>query len=347
MRGSAFRVLFDGLTRTDVSLCIPEVVIGEVMRQFELQLTQSAKNATKALRRAEAITGKKLATELLEERVAGEAAAYGKELRRRISERGIICDYPTVSHADLVARDLSNRKPFAETGKGYRDALIWETVLCLAEKKAEPVAFVSTNHKDFCNEDDDSMHPDLMTDLAKRKIGAEFLLFFHSLDDLIEEWIKPDLEVIDVREQVLAGQYKPFQGDALALQMLTWLEVAGLEPEEIGLSAKFVDPSVSSLQGFEISDVTGAHRLSSGELLISLEVKIDCEFDFFLSKADYYLMDEEEAPHVSDHDWNKHYVAAATTVTLVFIISLTLDAETGEITSLDVDENLTPYSSEI
>ena len=60
---------------------------------------------------------------------------------------------PQVSHADLVERDLSSRKPFSPTGKGYRDALIWESVveLCTDLTDADTLIFVTDNKSDFCH----------------------------------------------------------------------------------------------------------------------------------------------------------------------------------------------------
>ena len=38
-------------------------------------------------------------------------------------------DYADISHADIVTRDLKRRKPFQQNGKGYRDTLLWETIV--------------------------------------------------------------------------------------------------------------------------------------------------------------------------------------------------------------------------
>lgn len=61
------------------------------------------------------------------------------------SELGItVLDWPSVAHADLVARAVTRNPPFNEKGSGYRDSLIWANVLELASKGTD-VALVSAD----------------------------------------------------------------------------------------------------------------------------------------------------------------------------------------------------------
>lgn len=80
---------------------------------------------------------------------------YPELLEERLSRNGIqIEPVPDVAHEVLVARDLQRRLPFraGQRGQsyGYRDALIWETVLRVAEQHPnDPVVFVTDNVRDF------------------------------------------------------------------------------------------------------------------------------------------------------------------------------------------------------
>jgi len=78
-----------------------------------------------------------------------------------------ILPYPDVSHRDVTARALARRRPFDSLGhEGYRDALIWESVLAFARTLArERVVLVSRNSKDFADAAGD-LHADLRRDVA-------------------------------------------------------------------------------------------------------------------------------------------------------------------------------------
>lgn len=56
-------------------------------------------------------------------------AGYRRLRERLIANSVEILPVPTVPHADVLARDLSSRLPFDSSGKGYRDALIWHSLL--------------------------------------------------------------------------------------------------------------------------------------------------------------------------------------------------------------------------
>jgi hypothetical protein len=67
----------------------------------------------------------------------------------------------------LVDRAIAQRKPFRESGTGYRDVLIRETIVRYAE--VSDVTFVTDNHRDFAESNDDVslMAPALRQDLAR------------------------------------------------------------------------------------------------------------------------------------------------------------------------------------
>ncbi|QCQ15845.1 PIN domain-containing protein [Microbacterium sp. RG1] len=76
--------------------------------------------------------------------------------------------------ARLVARDLARKRPFLEVGSegwsaGYRDAVIWETVLeCLGWLEDDEKLIFVTADKGFLTDDKKTFHADLLDDLDSR-----------------------------------------------------------------------------------------------------------------------------------------------------------------------------------
>lgn len=97
-----------------------------------------------------------------------------REFRRSIVDdiggEGAILPYPSVSHRDMVHRVLTRRRPFSESEKGYRDALIWYTVLEHAQER--PIVLFTGNTKDFA-EADGRLAVDLVDDLRLAGLATD------------------------------------------------------------------------------------------------------------------------------------------------------------------------------
>lgn len=85
---------------------------------------------------------------------------------------------PDVAATEILKRDLARRRPFMEVevkqklaSVGFRDTLIWETVLAVLElaDDYEKVLFVTAD-KGFLSDDSKSLHQDLLNDLDERDI---------------------------------------------------------------------------------------------------------------------------------------------------------------------------------
>lgn len=98
-----------------------------------------------------------------------DVSNFEAEFRARLAESGVlVLDFPVVSHAALVVRELAGERPFKRNGSGYRDALIWMTLVEWAEQDAfehAEIYFVSANRSDFADSSG-ALHTDLRKDLA-------------------------------------------------------------------------------------------------------------------------------------------------------------------------------------
>jgi PIN domain len=98
-----------------------------------------------------------------------------------------------VPHEELVSRALERRKPFASSGAGYRDALIWHTVLDLLTENDEPVVFVTNNSSDFAEPKAPTvLAHDLRNDLRNRGLEVGAVRLVPSLDAFAKEYLAPD-----------------------------------------------------------------------------------------------------------------------------------------------------------
>ena len=89
---------------------------------------------------------------------------------------------------ELIERSLVEKPPFKSKGRGFRDALIWHTLLKrLKDDPKSSIAFITNNSEDFGAE---TMKPELLEEL--RTLGyQERVFYFNSLNDFLIKHSEP------------------------------------------------------------------------------------------------------------------------------------------------------------
>ena len=187
-----FRVLLSTASAIGHGIFIPALAIEEVVANFEKMLDGKAREVEKGLDTLSRHLDKPLASPLTDLDLGEEASL----LRQRMvsASNYQVLDYPAITHEELVGRAVKRRKPFDERGSGYRDTLIWESVVQLADKVSDQVALV-TSDKDFCDKEG-NLHPDLTDELAGRGQCGEKIVLFRSLSEFINTNVRPVLKEV-------------------------------------------------------------------------------------------------------------------------------------------------------
>ena len=178
LESAAGRLLRDEATAGRLRLAVPEVVLIEseanhrrAVREEESKLA----SARDALRQLRAPQGGDLAPRRL---------CYRTDLEEILSQAGAeILPIPSTPHGQLIAKAIERRRPFNRKGSGYRDALIWESVLELLERGPGPVALVSNDRDAFPDKPDNpKLAADLVRELADRGHPGRVALYFFLKD---------------------------------------------------------------------------------------------------------------------------------------------------------------------
>jgi hypothetical protein len=329
--GTEFRTLLSELSKLGYGLCVPRIVFEETVNKFSEETKKALDNSRKIGATSINFVNFEHPISTPENAKDKYQQFLGEKLRLLGAEH---IDYPAVTHKELVQRALSRKKPFrsSDTG-GYRDALLWETILELA--RTDEIAFISDNPKDFSDESKQSLHPDLLDDIRSRELSAVTL--FDSIGKFNQRKIYPVLKSLgEIQAQLLAEQYAPLSLSTFLYEKL--VEFVGskeLDPVEIGLSTEFESPTISHIENVsEISNIN-VRQLTSGELLITCSVDTECEFDIFIFKPDYYILGDDEVI-VWDNDWNEWYVAASISKQVILELKMTFSPEKNEVTSVSI-----------
>lgn len=334
-----------------VRLVVPEIVVLELARQGAKELTDQHSALTSAVGSFNSVMRDASAIGVPGVPPVVEVVAWSPVERSPFSDalsaflqakKAETAACPDIPLTDLLARDLDNRKPFTD-GKGFRDALIWETVRAVCgelDDPATPVIFVTCNHKDFCGDQGGALHADLRGDIAAGQ-RFEVVKALKHLQEHAE--IKPLLESLHVVNKALTPKRVAKLVDD-ALSELSGHELVSTVGDYDGdgfyaspiattlddTAFNDVEPHIDSI-GFEIFR-TG----EAGEMTIRVTVDADADIEGFIDKSELLAQDDDTFSYVED--WNRHRFRATESHSVRFTLSADFTEATVGQVKLRVDE---------
>ncbi len=323
---------FKAVVKCGWEVAIPRVVVEETRRHF-IRQARKFNAEVGALKKFAPIVTVDLS------RVDEETGRdnYENELRQRLNQlNGRILDLPEVKHKVLMQQDLGDRKPFSG-GRGYRDALIWHTVVELAKRQQVPIIFVSANTKDFTG-GKARLHPDLIASLEQCGLGPNAVTCERSLGSVYENHLKQLLSPpAAIQGQLAAGNLPNFDlGTWLTQQFV--VHVAGQEfvSADLGFPEEYETCHMVEVETVNSVDVSSVRLTAPGNVLVSVSAEVRARFDVFIFKPDYWGMDDNHTPVVTDHDWNDHYLMAEDSAQVSLTLLLALDLSGPEVKECSV-----------
>lgn len=199
------RLLEQFVRTTGARLAIPAVVIEEAKNKLREELENSRTELGKLSRLLHAAPQPLPTVD-----VDAKVLKYERHLRDRLTKsfRAVLPGFPTVSHQEIVRRDLNRRKPFHKSGTGYRDTLIWHSILGRIRSVKDEFVFITDNTRDFWNEAGQDLHDELRWDLAHLGGIVGPFRMFRNLGSFNAAIVKPKLEKIgELRTQLQKDEF--------------------------------------------------------------------------------------------------------------------------------------------
>lgn len=192
LEGHAFQLLLLHLNVVTDLVALPIVVLQETANKYEESLSKVASDAKKASERFERLTG--TALEQPDPRVVAESIShYRAKLISKFGDLAEELPYPSVDHEAVVQRAILRRRPFQDSGAGYRDTIIWESILEIADRPdIDSIVFITNNSKDFLTEG--RLAPDLVEDLRGRGHSDSIVHPYGTVKALVDAEILPSIE---------------------------------------------------------------------------------------------------------------------------------------------------------
>jgi len=337
LRATLVRLLIEHCSTAGHQLVVPEVVVREVVNRYRESIEERRSKLLSAAMAVKDVTGREFQIDYSSDQLRADIQAYDHELRSAIiGHGGKIQPIPNTSHDALVGRDLARRKPFSKTGKGYRDALIWESVLELAAAGPD-IAVITTNKEDFA-EKDFTLHHDLQKDLEGRGIAVERVTLYVTLKAFVDRYViialpKPHQELARFTLATVPNFSLEVAVEQVALDNLPHREISA---RALGRPSELENPTISMIGSPSDIIVLDQRELESGERLIEFSADIvDCLFDCYIEKGEFFYLRDDQGLSVNEGDWNERYMTAQFYDSVRVTAYLTLSAQ-GSITSSEV-----------
>ena len=323
------RALLSASSAVGYKVYLPKPVLEEIAAKYARDLASNGRKVGESLVRLSRLLGRDLSSPVYGLDPESETTLFKDRLldQLRASESEVL-DYPCTSHEDLVRRATSRKRPFDEKGSGYRDALVWETVLKLATQVEGSIVLVSKD-KDF-RDADGNLHGDLIEGLEKLGLPRDKVILATELSELVNQYVRPNLGTVPWEKPLqLLAQLGLNLEDSIALVVQDACSGREWDPPELGIPWEYESPTLDMVEGVSELTVTDIRELPDEQFLVKTEAKIYGEFGVFVYKPDWYILDDSRL-HLDEFDWNDHYVRAGIALPLHGELNLVLDASDPE-----------------
>ena len=298
LSGPAAQALLAASRRGRLRLVIPELVIREVVnshRERERALIHKLYDARAKLRK---LQGAWSADVPDPNDYPPRNDGYASDLSDQLaSARAQTPEIPEVAHEKLVTRALGRRRPFDKRGRaGYRDALIWHTVLEGATRDEQTV--LATNNKDdFADEDDPvKPHTHLRDELEARGLDGSSVRICQSLEQAVQLVLEPAKGVIDRLSRRL-GEDDDWRNEVgglmkqAAISEASYADDTGvhIDIQTTGepFAGDITDAELEDIQHFGSADIRDAYALSETDFIVRLGMSAEAVYRLEVSTVGF------------------------------------------------------------
>lgn len=177
LRSAEFARLIKHANDVAATILIPQVVVDEANAKYQEHFSEFRSNLTSVISKAKYLVPDR--TFDWPNLDADEPYDLRTILQKKF--RSVECaSYENVGHQRLVKKAIRSERPFQKSEKGYRDALLWLSILDFLEQNRNDrhVAFITDNKSDFFSDSKNEkpeFHPHLLDDLQRMNLENKLL----------------------------------------------------------------------------------------------------------------------------------------------------------------------------
>lgn len=152
----------------DISVAFPEVVIEECIRHHRDRLAEAYSELEKSVDTIARNSFDRIEWTDPRKSEFHKLNWYREYISQRVDQLGFLVPCNSIQSTTLLARCQDRRSPFgAKTDKGFKDALIWESILIILKTHEDDLVFITNDNHFYKDKDSNEIHSHLQEDLDK------------------------------------------------------------------------------------------------------------------------------------------------------------------------------------
>lgn len=209
LRSGKFAILLDYLRKTRSKVILPRIVYDELTANYEREI---GKRLNQFLRAKGSLASILLKPTLPDANISAkdEVALYLEHIKRTLEVKDEeIFDYKESYLHDVINRAIHRKRPCTDRGEEIRDAILWHSVLDIAQEDVDKKAiFISNNTKQFTSGNEE-LHSELLEEASKRCVTIKYFTSLDSfakhhasqIDFITKEWLLESISTDEVLEK--------------------------------------------------------------------------------------------------------------------------------------------------
>lgn len=289
----------------DCKLAVPELVVEEVVSKFAKTMNDEVRAARRNLGKLSRLLTRPAPSFIDEIDHENEVESFRKSLSLQLTEAKCnILDYPKVPHSELVSRAIARKRPFDKSGSGYRDTLVWKSVLELAADSSEGIVLISPDGDFLDNEG--QIHSDLVEELEGLGYQRDTVTASNGLRSFLDSHMRPRLKrVLEDRPIETLTSLGIDLKEVVATRTHEAYSDREIYPEQVSLPWEYETLYLAAVDDVVDLEVEDVREVTADNLLLSIHATAGLEFEAFVHKSDAYHLSQLA---IYDSDWNDHYV---------------------------------------
>lgn len=300
LKSAHFQLLSNYIKNTDSSLLISDVVIKETENKYKEELEKIKKEMNSLSIKIGRFTESFFTIDMIG--LPTETYNFSSILQNYFPHFiEISCE--NINNKRLVQKAILTKRPFRDNEKGFRDAVIWHSLLKYISDMSlkEDIILITNNSSDFFEKKGDKfvLHDDLKDDLKELGLTNEFKIFT-SLKSFNEENIDEELHgfvhedsssIIEQFGEILEEHFESFAlGYMNNLSIREIREIFYNSDWETDYLELMKSSSFDVWEGMEDLSISDCYKIDNDRIAFQYSFNLRrCTFEFTLNTSDYIV----------------------------------------------------------
>jgi hypothetical protein len=284
-----------------IDVYVSPVTIKEVLKNYSQKSLETFNSYNKSVKELNKVVMEKTAL-LPKDFHQTQMEQYEQFFRETLRKNKIrVFPYPNISHEEVIAHYYAGKKPFDHTDNGYKDFLIWRSIIELLKTSSRELVFI-TQDTDFQSEG--ILHQDLQDNLTENGIDPGRVKIVHSFNDYNKKYLEDIYQTVKIKE-ILKNKHEEQQLKTLIIEELR-NELSGLSLKNyrVQIRSEYIGPEISYIYNIEALQIIDIDMLNQRNVIIHFECTSHCKIDFQIDKNALAKLDDAKMPEITDHDWD-------------------------------------------